>query len=169
MVLSLRQAASLPNQSLSPEPRPDGLPPTHHLICSGRGPGYPGLPAQIPACGFPAPGSCRRSNAIEAPRRRRPVQLRSAGSQLLGHAKPGPVSGHAALLTFPSTGRLPSTISAADMSRHCSRLHRYYAAVRLLASSPAASSPRLPDVTRVRRSGCGRGEVSQVPTRSFPA
>jgi hypothetical protein len=77
--------------------------------------------------------------------------------------------GHAALLTFPSTGRLPSTISAADMSRHCSRLHRYYAAVRLLASSPAASSPRLPDVTRVRRSGFGRGEVSQVPTRSFPA
>jgi putative spermidine/putrescine transport system ATP-binding protein len=24
----------------------------------GRGPGYPGPPAQIPACGFPAPGSC---------------------------------------------------------------------------------------------------------------
>jgi hypothetical protein len=32
--------------------------------CSGRGPGYPGPPAQIPACGFPAPGSCRRLDAI---------------------------------------------------------------------------------------------------------
>jgi len=40
-------------------------PETTTLFCSGRGPGYPGPPAQIPACGFPAPGSCRRSNAIE--------------------------------------------------------------------------------------------------------
>ena len=31
----------------------------------GREPGYPGPPAQIPASGFPAPGSCRRSNATE--------------------------------------------------------------------------------------------------------
>ena len=30
----------------------------------GREPGYPGPPAQIPACGFPAPGSYRRSDAI---------------------------------------------------------------------------------------------------------
>ena len=38
--------------------------------------------------------------------------------------------GHALQLTLPSTGRLPSTVSAADVTRHCSRLHRYYAAVR---------------------------------------
>ena len=32
----------------------------------GREPGFPGPPAQIPACGFPAPGSYRRSDAIVA-------------------------------------------------------------------------------------------------------
>ena len=32
-------------------------------IGSGRGAGYPAPPPQIPACGFPAPGSCRGSNA----------------------------------------------------------------------------------------------------------
>ena len=33
--------------------------------------------------------------------------------------------------------------------RFCSRLHRYYAAVRLLAPSSTASSPRLPVATRI--------------------
>src|ERR687890_481866 len=32
---------------------------------SGRGAGHPAPPPQIPACGFPAPGSCRRSNVID--------------------------------------------------------------------------------------------------------
>ena len=32
---------------------------------SGRGAGCPAPPPQIPACGFPAPGSCRRSNVID--------------------------------------------------------------------------------------------------------
>ena len=63
--------------------------------------------------------------------------------------------GHASLLTFPSTGRLPSTVSAADSRQFCSRLHRYYAAVRLLTSSAAASSLRLPAVARTRQSGSG--------------
>src|SRR3954471_13188005 len=31
------------------------------LALSGRGAGYPAPPPQIPACGLPAPGSCRRS------------------------------------------------------------------------------------------------------------
>src|SRR3954462_4148868 len=31
----------------------------------GGGAGYPAPPPQIPACGLPAPGSCRRSNVIE--------------------------------------------------------------------------------------------------------
>ena len=39
---------------------------------------------------------------------------------------------HASQLTLPLTGRRPSTVSAADVTRHCSRLHRYNAAVRLL-------------------------------------
>jgi hypothetical protein len=32
--------------------------------CSGREPGCPGPPAQIPTCGFPASGSYRRSDVI---------------------------------------------------------------------------------------------------------
>ena len=56
---------------------------------------------------------------------------------------------HASLLTFPSTGRLPSAISAADFSRLCSMLQRYYSAVRLLVCSSTASSPRLPVAARI--------------------
>ena len=63
--------------------------------------------------------------------------------------------GHASLLTFPPIGRLPSTVSAADSRQFCSRLHRYYAAVRLLTSSATALSPRLPVVARIRQSELG--------------
>ena len=58
-------------------------------------------------------------------------------------------------LTFPPIGRLPSTVSATDSRQFCSRLRRYYAAVRLLTASAAASSPRLPVVAHIRRSGVG--------------
>ncbi len=76
--------------------------------------------------------------------------------------------GHASSLTIPSTGRLPSTVSATAVTRRCSRFHRYYAAVRPLTCSPTASSPRLPVAARDRCSDCGPDEVSQVPTRSLP-
>jgi hypothetical protein len=39
--------------------------------------------------------------------------------------------------------------------RLCSRLHRYYAAVRLLTSPATASPPRLPVAARLRHSGLG--------------
>ena len=39
--------------------------------------------------------------------------------------------------------------------RFCSRLHRYYTAVRLLASPVAASPPRLPVAAQFRHSGLG--------------
>jgi hypothetical protein len=55
---------------------------------------------------------------------------------------------HASLLALPSTGRLPSAISAADFSRLCSMLQRHYAAVRPLVCSSTASSPRLPVAAR---------------------
>jgi hypothetical protein len=58
-------------------------------------------------------------------------------------------------LTFPPIGRLPSTVSATDSRQFCSRFRRYYAAVRLLTASAAASSPRLPAVAHIRRSGVG--------------
>jgi hypothetical protein len=128
---------------------------------SGRGAGYPTPPPQIPACGFPAPGSRRRSIAIVGLDATDP-QARCFSDML----SPAPSPEHALRRAFPSTGRLPSTISAADFSRLCSRLQRYYAAVRLLACSAAASSPRLPVAARDRASDCGPDEVSQVPTRS---
>src|SRR4051794_2130867 len=39
----------------------------------------------------------------------------------------------------------------------------------LLRPSGPASAPRLPEPTRDRQGGCGRSEVSQVPTRSLTA
>jgi hypothetical protein len=36
---------------------------TRQVSLSGRGADYSAPPPQIPACGFPAPGSCRRSAA----------------------------------------------------------------------------------------------------------
>jgi len=53
--------------------------------------------------------------------------------------------------------------------QHCSALHRYYATVRLLAPTAAATPPRLPTVARDRISDCGRDEVSQVPAQSIRA
>jgi hypothetical protein len=130
---------------------------------SGRGAGWPATPPQIPACSCPAPGSCRRSNAIVALDAFDP-QARRFGDML----KPAQSLEHASLLAFPSTGRLPSTISAAGFSRLCSMLQRYYSAVRLLACSATATSPRLPVAARVA-SDNGPDEVSQVPTRSVRA
>jgi hypothetical protein len=74
--------------------------------------------------------------------------------------------GHASRLTFPPIGRLPSTVSAADSHQFCSRLRRYYAAVRLLTSSATASSPRLPVVAHIRQSG--RGEMRPPRFRRVP-
>ena len=54
------------------------------------------------------------------------------------------------------------------LCRHCSGLHRYYAAVRLLTSPAPASSLRLPGASRSCLSGHGQCEVSQVPT-TFPS
>jgi hypothetical protein len=83
--------------------------------CRGREPGYPGPPAQIPACGFPAPGSCRRSNAIGVRGLGGPCTSNPLARSFWDMPSPALCPGHALLLTFPSTGRLPSTISAADL------------------------------------------------------
>ena len=70
---------------------------------------------------------------------------------------------HALQLTLPLTGRRPSTVSAADITRHCSRLHRYNAAVRLLIRVHAHRSA----VAFMGRSGVlqDTDEISQVPTK----
>ena len=118
---------------------------------SGRGADYSTPPPQIPACNFPAPGSCRRSNAI--------VGLDATDPQACCFSvmlSPALSPEHVLQLAFPSTGRLPSVISAADFSRLCSMLHRYYAAVRLLVCSSTASSPRLPVAARDRQATAGQ-------------
>ena len=138
------------------------------LRCRGREPGYPGPPAQIPASGFPAPGSCRRSNATEVRGLGGPFtsspQIRSFGDTPYPAQSPG----RASLLTFPSTGRLPSTISAADLRS------ALFEASQVLCSRPtphlflddfvSSTSRRDPTPPEL----CGRGEVSQVPT-TFPS
>jgi len=77
--------------------------------------GLPVPPAQIPACGFPAPGSCRRSNATEVRGLGGPFTSSPQARSFSDTPYPARSPGHASPLTFPSTGRLPSTISAADL------------------------------------------------------
>ncbi len=79
--------------------------------CSGRGPGCPGPPAQIPACGFPAPGSCRRSNAIEVRRFGGPCTPDPQACDFGYTPHPALSPGRALLLAFPPAGRLSSTSS----------------------------------------------------------
>ena len=93
----------------------------------------------------------------------RPIQFRSVGSGRRGHAGSGSVSG-ACVGPCPSSDRPPSlhALRHQPVGRCCSRLHRYYAAVRLLRPSDPASAPRLPEPTRDRQGGCGRPESSSA-------
>jgi hypothetical protein len=63
----------------------------------------------------------------------------------------------------PRPAAFSSTVSAADATRHCSRLHRFYAAVRLLTCVHAHRSA----VAFMGRSDVlpDTDEVSQVPTK----
>ena len=87
----------------------------------------------------------------------RPIQFRSVGSGRRGHAGSGAVSG-ACVGPCPSFDRPPSlhALRHQPVGRRCSRLHRYYAAVRLLQPSGPASAPRLSEPARDRRGDCGR-------------
>jgi hypothetical protein len=144
---------------------------THCLCrcgCRGREPGYPGPPAKIPASGFPAPGSCRRSNATEVRGLGGPFTFSPQARSFSDTPYPAQSPGHASLLAFPSTGRLPSTISAADLRS------ALFEASQVLFSRPTphlfldgfvfSTSRRDPAPPEQ----CGRGEVSQVPT-TFPS
>ena len=82
----------------------------------GRSGSYLPPPAQIPACGFPAPGSCRRSDATGVRGLGGPS---SSGpwAQAVGNMPvPALCPGHALVLALPSTDRLPSTLSATRLS-----------------------------------------------------
>ena len=98
----------------------------------------------------------------------RPMPSRSVGSPLGDMPVPALGPGHASLLAFPSTGRLPSTISAADPGRRCSRLHRYYAAVRLLRPSErlrSSSFPTRPGIAMAVAGGRRSPRFRRVPFR----
>jgi hypothetical protein len=134
-------------------------------------------PAQIPACGFCfAAPSVSRTRLLPKVRRKRhsglgrPIQFQSVGVSRRGHAGSSSVSGTCIGLrpllrpaAFPPRSPLP------PIGQCCSRLYRYYPAVRLVRFSGSASAPRLPELIWNRRGGCGRLEVSQVPTRSLTA
>ena len=147
--------------------------PAHCLDCSscrGRDGSYLPPPAQIPACGFPAPGSCRRSDAtgirgLGGPSSSDPW-ARAVGDM------PGPAlcPGHALAFALPSTGRLPSTLSVT--SRSAGVVRGFTGNMRPSDFSCLPNRRRsfeLPDPARDRQSGCGRQETSQVPTRSLTA
>ena len=120
-------------------------------------------PAQIPACAANAPGTCLGSNVIGLRGIGYPCSSDPWARRFSDMLVPALCPGHASQLTLPSTGRLPSTVSAADVTRHCSRLHRYYAAVQLLTCVHAHRSA----VAFMGRSDVppDTDEVSQVPTK----
>ena len=133
------------------------------VVCRGRDEDCSPPPAQIRTCGFPASGSCLRSNVIGLRGIGYPCSSDPWARRVSDTPDPAQCPGRALQLALPSTGHRPSTVSAADVIRLCSRLHRYHAAVRLLVRVHAHRSA----VTFMGRSGCGpdTSEVSQVPTK----
>ena len=127
---------------------------------SGRGAGYPTPPPQIPACGFPAPGSLSKVD------RDRPADPQArCFSDMLSPA-PSPEHALRRRLPFdrpPSLHHLRRRFQSALFEASHGTMQPSDSSPR----SPAASSPRLPVAARDRRCDCGPDEVSQVPTRSF--
>ena len=120
-------------------------------------------PAQIRTCGFPASGSCLRSNVIGLRGMGYPCSsdpwARCVGDML----GPALCPEHALQLTLRLTGRLPSAVSAADVTRHCSRLTG--------TMQPSDSSSACMPIVRLLPSWAGPAfwpdadEVSQVPCK----
>ena len=127
--------------------------------CRGRDEDCSSPPAQIRTCGFPASGSCLRSDVIGLRGIGYPCSSDPWARCFSNMPVPALSPEHASQLTLPSTGRLPSTVSAADVTRHCSRLHRYYAAIRLLIRVHAHRSA----VAFMGRSGVLTGHAGGLP------
>src|SRR3954471_507197 len=75
--------------------------------CRGRDGSYLPPPAQIPACGFPAPGSCRKSGVVDVRGLGGPSSIdprADASRDMLG---PALCPGHASASSSPP-GRVPS-------------------------------------------------------------
>ena len=127
----------------------------------------PPAPAHPPACGFPAraPVGGRTRPAWGA---WGPHPFRSAGSRLGDMRVPGLCPGHALRPRPPSTGRLPSTLSAAASRRVLFDFSWVLSAVRPLlpsfsGSGSSASRTGPGTVWRLRRPGSPR--FRRVPFR----
>jgi hypothetical protein len=124
----------------------------------------PRPPAQIPACGFPAPGSCLGSNVIGLRGIGYPYSSDPWARCFSDMPVPALSPEHASQLTLPSTGHLSSTVSAADVTRHCSE------ASQVLCSRPTSHPRACPSFGRclhepVRSVAPDTDEISQVPTK----
>ena len=73
-------------------------------------------PVQIRACGFPAPGSCLRSNVIGLRGIGYPCSSDPWARCFSDMQFPALCPGHALQRALPLTGCLPSTVSAADVT-----------------------------------------------------
>jgi hypothetical protein len=101
------------------------------FLSRGRNAGYPAPPAQIPACGITAPGSCLGSNAeakptllpVSCPVRSTlfPVAVYRSRSPVQNSPWPRAFSPRTPLVVGPHTG----------LNTFVRSLHRYYAPVRL--------------------------------------
>src|SRR3954447_25156216 len=89
---------------------------TDHRFGRGRSGSYLPPPAQIPACGFSAPGSCRRSDATDVRGLGGPSSSGPWAHAVGNMPVPALCPGHALVLALPSTDRLPSTLSAPRLS-----------------------------------------------------
>jgi hypothetical protein len=120
-------------------------------------------PAQIPACGFPAPGSCRGSNVIGL-RGWSPIQRRSAGQRLVLHANPARCPEHELPPSFPSAAPLPSTLSAPRTPRLIPGSSRFCSsASSVLRARP---TPRLFPDSFVSSTSCrGQGSPQRLLAR----
>ena len=88
---------------------------------SGRGAGYPTPPPQIPACGLPAPGSCRQSNVIDVRGLGGPSSFDPRIGASCDTPKPAQCPGRASAPTS-SSGWVPSLRPRHRSSRLCSRV-----------------------------------------------
>ena len=119
---------------------PAGLTPAEHASLNWT---------HIPACSFPAPGSCRKSGGVDIRGLGGPFSFDPRGSTACDMPVPSLCPGHALVPTFPS-GRVPSLHTL----RRCSAalFECFIGSMdpsELLVLSAAASSPRLPVAARV--------------------
>ena len=127
----------------------------------GRDAGYPAPPAQIPACGTTAPGSCLGSN-VQAPKGACRTQSSTCDRENPALCPAPGMLDHIPLGQLPSLHLLRRSHGATLVRR----LPRYYEAVRLPASVHHGRAPWVhrADLAIARQA---RGRASRVPHTVF--